>query len=102
MTVGAFADYPEAVEGVFDNRAPENISPIVAWLASPEAGHISAKVFACYAGEIDLQTQIECEVNLSVGERAWTVAELVDRSDEFFAKGRVPGVVPMRSGIGGQ
>jgi hypothetical protein len=102
MTTSSFAGYPGAVSEGFDNRAPENISPVVAWLASPEAGHISAKVFACYGGEVDLQTPIECDVNVSVGERRWTVAELIERSGEFFAKGRVPGVVPMRSGVGGQ
>jgi NAD(P)-dependent dehydrogenase (short-subunit alcohol dehydrogenase family) len=102
MTTSSFSGYPGEVSEGFDNRAPENISPVVAWLAGPAAGHISAKVFACYAGEVDLQTPIELDVNLSVGDRRWTVAELVERSGEFFAKGRVPGVVPMRSGIGGQ
>jgi 3-oxoacyl-[acyl-carrier protein] reductase len=102
MTTSSFSGYPGAVDEGFDNRAPENISPVVAWLAGPEAGHISAKVFACYGGQVDLQTAIECEVSLSVGERAWTVAELAQRSGEFFTNGRLPGVVPMRSGIGGQ
>ena len=102
MTTSSFSGYPAEVSEGFDNRAPENISPVVAWLAGPEAGHISAKVFACYGGEVDLQTPIECDVSLSVGDRRWSVAELVERAGEFFAKGRVPGVVPMRSGIGGQ
>ena len=101
MTTGAFSGYPGAEEGKFDTRAPENISPVVAWLASPQAAHISAKVFACYAGDVDLQTPIEAEVHLSVGERAWTVGELAERSGEFFVNGRTPGVTPMRSGIGG-
>jgi NAD(P)-dependent dehydrogenase (short-subunit alcohol dehydrogenase family) len=102
MTTSTFSGYPTEVSDRFDDRAPENISPVVAWLAGPQAGHISAKVFACYGGEVDLQTPIECDVSVSVGERRWTVAELVERSGEFFAKGRLPGVVPMRSGIGGQ
>jgi NAD(P)-dependent dehydrogenase (short-subunit alcohol dehydrogenase family) len=102
MTTSSFSDYPQEISEGFDNRAPENISPVVAWLAGPDAGHISAKTFACYGGMVDLQTTIECDVSLSVGERAWTVAELVQRADEFFAGGRTPGVVPMRSGIGGQ
>jgi 3-oxoacyl-[acyl-carrier protein] reductase len=95
------AGYPGVEEGTFDNRAPDNISPVVAWLASPAAGHISAKVFACYGGEIDLQTTIECETSLSNGERAWTVEELTKRSSEFFVNGRAPGVVPRPAGIGG-
>jgi NAD(P)-dependent dehydrogenase (short-subunit alcohol dehydrogenase family) len=101
MTTGSFSGYPDAQEGVFDNRAPENISPVVAWLASPLAGHVSAKVFACYAGELDLQTPIELEANISNGERAWTVEDLAARADELFKNDRTPGVTPMRSGIGG-
>jgi NAD(P)-dependent dehydrogenase (short-subunit alcohol dehydrogenase family) len=101
MTSGSFSGYPQVVEGEFDIRAPENISPVVAWLAGPDAGHISGKVFACYAGDVDLQTPIECEVHLSVGKRQWTVEELAERSPEFFTGGRPPGVVPIRSGIGG-
>jgi hypothetical protein len=97
MTTG----YSSADADGFDNRAPENISPVVAWLAGPDAGHISAKVFAGYAGQVDLQTPIECEVSLSVGERSWTVAELPQRSGEFFTGGRLPGVAPMQTGIGG-
>jgi NAD(P)-dependent dehydrogenase (short-subunit alcohol dehydrogenase family) len=101
MTTGSFDSYPEAVEGQFDTRAPENISAVVAWLASPQAAHISAKVFACYAGELDLQTPIELEANISNGERAWTIEELAARADDLFKNGRTPGVTPMRSGIGG-
>jgi NAD(P)-dependent dehydrogenase (short-subunit alcohol dehydrogenase family) len=93
--------YPTPEEGKFDNRAPENIAPVVAWLASPAAGHISAKVFAVYGGEVDLQTPIEAETNISNGERPWTVEELIERSAEFFKNDRVPGVVPRPAGIGG-
>jgi NAD(P)-dependent dehydrogenase (short-subunit alcohol dehydrogenase family) len=101
MTTSTFSGYPGVQEGDFDNRAPENISPVVAWLASPQAGHISAKVFACYAGELELQTPIELEVNISNGDRAWTVEGLTARAGELFINGRTPGVAPMRSGIGG-
>ncbi len=101
MTTSAFSGYTRAVEGEFDNRAPANISPVVAWLAGPAAGHISGKVFACYAGDVELQTPIESEVHLSVGRRRWTVEELAERSPEFFAHGRTPGVAPIPSGIGG-
>jgi NAD(P)-dependent dehydrogenase (short-subunit alcohol dehydrogenase family) len=102
MTTTSFSGYSTATDDRFDNRAPENISPVAVWLAGPDAGHISAKIFACYGGQVDLQTPIECEVSLSVGERAWTVAELAQRSREFFTGGRTPGVAPMKSGIGGK
>ena len=71
--------YPGVEEGTFDNRAPENISPVVAWLASPAAGHISAKVFACYGGEVDLQTPIECR-DKSVERRAGLDGRGIDQA----------------------
>ncbi|WP_435673817.1 SDR family NAD(P)-dependent oxidoreductase [Mycolicibacter senuensis] len=101
MTTGAFSGYREAVEGQFDDRAPENISPVVAWLAGPWAGHISGKVFVCYGGDVELQSPIQTAVHLSAGERAWTVEELVTRSHEFFPGDSTPGVVALRAGIGG-
>ena len=101
MTTSSFSGYPQPVEGQFDPRAPENISPVVAWLAGPAAGHISGKVFVCYGGEVELESPIESEVHLSAGDRRWTVPELAERSPEFFAHGRPPGVTPLPAGIGG-
>jgi hypothetical protein len=40
-------------------------------------------------------------VHLSVGDRSWTVEELAARSGEFFPDDSVPGVLPLRAGIGG-
>lgn len=101
MTTSSFSGYPEAKEGVFDNRAPENISPLVAWLATPQAGNVSAKVFACYGGEIEMQSPIELESSISNGEAAWTVDGLIEKGPELFAHGRPSGVLPLRGGIGG-
>ena len=33
MTESAFGNYREIGEGEFDDRAPENVSPLVCWLA---------------------------------------------------------------------
>lgn len=101
MTTGAFTGtYGEVAENGFDNRAPENISPVVAWLASPGAAHISGKVFACYGGTVDLQTPIELETTIDNGEAAWTVDSLIERAPELFTGTRVSGVQPLRGGIG--
>lgn len=101
MTTGSFSGYREIPEGEFDDRAPENVSAVVAWLASPWAKHISGKVFVCYGGDVELQSPIETAVHLSVGDRPWTVEELATRSGEFFPGDSIPGVVPLRAGIGG-
>ncbi|MFI5427214.1 hypothetical protein [Aeromicrobium sp. UC242_57] len=87
-------------EGAFDQRAPENVSPVVAWLAGPSAGHISGKVFATYGGTVELQSPIEAESEISVGDRQWGVEELAERANEPFVAGTPSGVLPLRAGIG--
>ena len=101
MTTSSFAGYRQPEEGGFDDRAPENISVVVAWLATPQAGHISGKVLACYGGELELQSPIEGEAGVSNGAARWTIPALIERSPELFAHGRPSGVLPLREGIGG-
>lgn len=38
----------------FDAYAPENISPLVVWLASPEAAHVTGRVFNVAGGSISV------------------------------------------------
>ncbi|MET0821331.1 MAG: SDR family oxidoreductase [Aeromicrobium sp.] len=100
MIPSSFGTAKSVEDGAFDERAPENVSPVVAWLAGPAAAHISGKVFATYGGTIELQSPIERESGLSVGERQFTLEELADRADELFAAGTPSGVLPLRAGIG--
>jgi NAD(P)-dependent dehydrogenase (short-subunit alcohol dehydrogenase family) len=102
MTTSTFANYKQDQEGVFDDRAPENVSPLVVWLASPVAGHVSGKLFAVYGGDIELKSPPQTLAHLSVGERRFTVQDLVQRSGEFFADDAAAGVLPLPAGIGGQ
>jgi hypothetical protein len=102
MTTSSFSNYRQAEEGVFDDRAPENVSPLVAWLASPAAGHVSGKLFAVYGGDIELKSQPDTVAHLSVGDNRWTVDDLIERSGEFFSDGYASGVPPLPAGIGGQ
>jgi NAD(P)-dependent dehydrogenase (short-subunit alcohol dehydrogenase family) len=44
--------YAPVESGAFDVSDPENIAPLVAWLASPEAGHITGRVFSVRGGQI--------------------------------------------------
>jgi len=102
MTTSSFANYKQAQESVFDDRAPENVSPLVVWLASPAAGHVSGKLFAVYGGDIELKSTPQTLAHVSVGERRFTVDDLVERSVEFFADDAAAGVAPLPAGIGGQ
>ena len=43
---------PDPAEGEWDPRSPENIAPLVAWLASPESAGITGQVFLVGGGRI--------------------------------------------------
>lgn len=102
MTTSTFSNYRQAQEGVFDDRAPENVSPLVVWLATPAAAHVSGKLFSVYGGDIELKSTPQTVAHLSVGERRWRIEDLIDRAGEFFADAELAGVAPLPAGIGGQ
>jgi NAD(P)-dependent dehydrogenase (short-subunit alcohol dehydrogenase family) len=84
MTEAAFGDL-EPEEGEFDGAAPENIAPLVAYLASDEAAHITGKVFGVQAGDIDLYETWQVVKSISREDR-WTPKELVERMKELVPK----------------
>ena len=53
-------------DGSFDHFAPENVSNLLAWLASPEAAHVTGRVFEAEGGRICI-----CD--------GWRTTEGVDR-----------------------
>ena len=50
MTAAMFA----APETGFDVFHPQNVAPLVGYLASPEAGHISGEVMVVWGGQVDI------------------------------------------------
>ncbi len=54
MTEVVFADMMAAPDGGFDAMAPENIAPIVAWLASAESADVTGRVFEVEGGKLAL------------------------------------------------
>jgi NAD(P)-dependent dehydrogenase (short-subunit alcohol dehydrogenase family) len=69
---GMFAE-PE--EGQFDEMAPENISPVVAYLASDKAQDISGHVFSTRGGKLELLQGWQQANSMDIGKR-WTVEEI--------------------------
>jgi NAD(P)-dependent dehydrogenase (short-subunit alcohol dehydrogenase family) len=62
-------------EGAFDNWAPENITPLVAWLASEEC-QITGQVFNVVGGHIGWNEGWTERISLDHADRAWTEDEL--------------------------
>jgi NAD(P)-dependent dehydrogenase (short-subunit alcohol dehydrogenase family) len=54
MTEMLFADAMKPPESGFDAMAPENIAPIVVWLASPESRGVTGRVFEVYGASLGI------------------------------------------------
>src|SRR5438477_40466 len=76
---------------------PENISPLVVFLASDAAADVSGQVFVVWGTRVHLMEGFTLAATLDRGEGRWTPAELAARKDELFA-GRRSKVPPMGFG----
>ncbi|MGW6441881.1 SDR family oxidoreductase [Lentzea sp. NPDC055074] len=52
MTEATFADMMAVPEDGFDAMAPENVSPLVVWLGSEEAGDVTGRMFEVDGGRV--------------------------------------------------
>jgi NAD(P)-dependent dehydrogenase (short-subunit alcohol dehydrogenase family) len=92
-------------EGEFDSLAPENVAPMVAYLASDAAAHITGQVFYVQGGLVQLYQGWTPVAEIQRDQR-WTPAELAERMGELFDE-RSSAYSPLRSplrqvtGIGG-
>ncbi|AII10928.1 SDR family oxidoreductase [Rhodococcus opacus] len=76
LTVGAFGDALDAGEGKFDRFDPANVSPFVAYLASPES-ELSGEVFLVGGSRVQRIKPWEKDPEWKLQtEGRWTVAEL--------------------------
>ena len=73
-------------EAAFDQFAPENIAPLVVFLASPDAAHISGQCFMVAGGMVQLMQPWTQSKLIDKGAR-WTVAELASEIDKLFDGG---------------
>lgn len=79
-------------EGVFDDLHPDNVAPVVGWLAGGTAADISGQVFVVTGGRVHLIQPLGDAAGLSRDGR-WTVADLVAEQGRLFGerRGGIPG-----------
>jgi NAD(P)-dependent dehydrogenase (short-subunit alcohol dehydrogenase family) len=82
MTEGVFYSADDVEAGTFDDKAPENVSPLVAWLASPDCD-VTGRMFEASGGQLNVCDGWQHGPVQQVGDRmmlASEVGELVHAS----------------------
>jgi NAD(P)-dependent dehydrogenase (short-subunit alcohol dehydrogenase family) len=77
----------EAAEGAFDEWDPDNIAPVVGWLASDGAADVSGQVFVVFANRVHLMAGWDLHATIEADGR-FTIEELAARKDELFGERR--------------
>jgi NAD(P)-dependent dehydrogenase (short-subunit alcohol dehydrogenase family) len=81
-------DDPDA----FDAAAPENISPLVAWVVSPQSAHVTGRMFEIEGGKVGVADGWQHGPSVDKGAR-WDPAELGPVVDDLLAKAPTPAPV---------
>lgn len=89
MTEGAFADKMAEVAGGFDAMDPANNSPVVAWLASVEAGDVTGRVIEIEGGQVCVENGWAHGPRQDLGRR-WEAAEVGAALRELIAQAPAP------------
>ena len=89
MTQAVFADRMAVPEGGFDAMAPENVSPVVAWLGGPDSGRVTGRVLEVEGGTITAVDGFRHGPSTGRGSR-WAVSEVGAAVEKLLAQAAVP------------
>ena len=84
-STGPIAAMFEKPESGFDYFAPEHISPLVGYLASPRAANVSGEVFVVWGKQISVVQRPTVGPNFDSAD-AWTVDGVAQHLGDYFAK----------------
>jgi NAD(P)-dependent dehydrogenase (short-subunit alcohol dehydrogenase family) len=85
MTENLRPDRPGVPEGEFDAGAPDNIAPLVVWLAGPTAREVTGRVFNIRGGRLSVAEGWSAGPGVDRGER-WTQEALDDVLPDLLAR----------------
>jgi NAD(P)-dependent dehydrogenase (short-subunit alcohol dehydrogenase family) len=89
MTEAVFADMMKKPDEGFDTMAPENVAPLVAWLASAESKSVTGRVFEVSGGKVSLAEGWGAGVEADKGAR-WDANELGAVVGDLIERGTKP------------
>jgi NAD(P)-dependent dehydrogenase (short-subunit alcohol dehydrogenase family) len=92
MTEGVFDTMAPVAAGEFDAMAPENVSPLVAWLASSESAGVTGRMFEVEGGKVGIATGWQHGPTRDKGDR-WEPGELGPVIAELLAEAPAPAPV---------
>lgn len=72
-------------DGSFDYWAPENVSSLIVWLASPEAAQVTGRIFEAEGGKISIADGWRTTEGVDKGAR-WQPAEVGDAVKQLIDK----------------
>ncbi|MBP9712499.1 MAG: SDR family NAD(P)-dependent oxidoreductase [Sterolibacterium sp.] len=84
-STGPIAAMFEKPEAGFDYFAPEHISPLVGYLASPRAAQVSGEVFVVWGKQISVVQRPTVGPNFDSAD-AWSVDGVAQHLGDYFAK----------------
>jgi NAD(P)-dependent dehydrogenase (short-subunit alcohol dehydrogenase family) len=89
MTETTFADMMRRPASGFDAMAPENVAPLVAWLASTDSREVTGRVFEVSGGSITVAEGWSTGPSVDRGER-WDAVALGPTVRDLLSQARVP------------
>jgi len=89
MTETVFADMMKRPAAGFDAMAPENVSPLVVWLASAESRDVTGRIFEVSGGSLSVADGWREGPKLDRGAR-WQAGEIGEGVRELLRKAQPP------------
>jgi 3-oxoacyl-[acyl-carrier protein] reductase len=85
MTEDVFAGFREPVDGTLDPLAPEHVSPLVGYLASPAAAGVNGQLLVVHGGMVAVVERPRVAARFDATKETFTFAELDELLTPYYA-----------------